>query len=398
MLRGGRVRLIRCESRIARGVVLLSLAAALVGCGAAPPSPPEAALSLSLAEENGTLVATLSGSALPRVRAILGARPEPTRRDALFAIGLRPPQPGAHFVPMIADLRWEGDAARLVAATSATPGRAYRAVFRGPQLDPALPDLTADYDAPAPAAPSPARVVAIYPTQRTLPANLLKFYVHFSEPMAEGHLFRFVRLTDAAGEPIDQAFREVELWSSDHRRVTLWINPGRTKRALGLSESLGPVLVPGREYRLEIRAGLPDQRGRPLAAGVSHRFRTTAPDREQPRIAAWEIVPPTGGREPLIVRFSEPLDHALAMRTLHVETAAGEPVAGEPSLDARAEEWRFTPAEAWRPGRYRLVAGGELEDLAGNSLYRAFETPADAGRHPLPTPPTYRREFAVAAR
>ena len=43
-----------------------------------------------------------------------------------------------------------------------------------------------------------------------------------------------------------------------------------------------------------------------------------------------------------------------------------------------------------------VVAGGELEDLAGNSLLRPFEAPVGSAPKPAAGPPTFRREFTVA--
>ena len=76
------------------------------------------------------------------------------------------------------------------------------------------------------------------------------------------------------------------------------------------------------------------------------------------------------------MHYPEPLDHALAARLLRVEHSPGGPVPGAGIVSADGRTWSFTPARPWPAGRYELLAGGELEDLAGNSLYRAFETVA----------------------
>jgi hypothetical protein len=276
-----------------------------------------------------------------------------------------------------------------------TRGRTYVAVFDAPRLGGSFnAPLTGEYQVPADARASTATVTALFPNQAVLPANLLKFYVHFSEPMSEGKLFDYARLLDDRGKPVMQAFREVELWDDHHRRVTLWINPGRTKQALGLSESLGPVLVPNRHYALEIGAGLPDDRGRPLSRPFRLSFRTVAADHTQPGIDTWQLTAPVAGtREPLRVRFAEPLDHALAQDGLTVEAADGQHLAGQTDVDADAVGWSFTPSEPWRSGSYQLKAAGELEDLAGNSLYRPFESTGGKGSKPVAKPPVFRRDF-----
>ena len=63
--------------------------------------------------------------------------------------------------------------------------------------------------------------------------------------------------------------------------------------------------------------------------------------------------------------------------------------AHEPTLAARRR------ADAWRPGRYELVALSMLEDLAGNRIGRAFEVaPAAASTRDDESP--FIREFALA--
>ncbi len=75
-----------------------------------------------------------------------------------------------------------------------------------------------------------------------------------------------------------------------------------------------------------------------------------------------------GSRDPLEVRFPEPLDRALLDRLIWVENAEAKVVAGQVSVGEAETRWRFTPASPWHEGDYRLVVGTELEDLAGNSV------------------------------
>src|SRR6186713_2761613 len=81
--------------------------------------------------------------------------------------------------------------------------------------------------ADTPAAP---RVDAVYPSAATLPANHLKFYIHFSAPMRQGVFLDHCKLLDDHGRMImTEPFRETELWSEDGKRLTLWLHPGRQK-------------------------------------------------------------------------------------------------------------------------------------------------------------------------
>jgi hypothetical protein len=336
--------------------------------------------------------ARLEGPALPNVERLLGSG----NREDVFYLTLAGGR-GAAPAPLLARLRWQPGRAILTPQAPLTRGQTYRAVFDGPRLDPSLPRLSQEYRVPLDRAPSESRVTAVYPSDPELPSNVLKFYLHFSRPMAEGSLFKYARLLDGSGKPIPLAFREVELWSDDHRRVTLWIHPGRVKEAMGAIDALGPVLRGNARYTLAVLPGLPDQQGRPLAKPFRHPFRTTTVDRRQPAVDAWKLtVPHAGTRAPLVVRFPEPLDHALAARLIHVRQRSGGPVPGVSTVAADGRTWTFTPARPWPAGSYELVADGELEDLAGNSLYRPFETVA--GQKPTPQPPQYRRPFAITGK
>ena len=51
----------------------------------------------------------------------------------------------------------------------------------------------------------------------------------------------------------------------------------------------------------------------------------------------------------------------------------GQRLAGAARLSPGEREWRFTPALAWRPGKYLLRVHPALEDPQGNRLCSAFE-------------------------
>lgn len=253
------------------------------------------------------------------------------------------------------------------------PGVVYRVFYR-PAERQATP-LTADFEIPAPHAGKPTELAAIYPSSDHLPENQLKFYLHFSAPMARGEAYEHVRLLDAKGLPIELPFLELgeELWDRDGKRFTLFFDPGRIKRGLKPREEIGPAIEEGKSYTLVVDHGWRDAAGRTLANEVRKKFEVGPPDETPPDAANWKLAAPTaGGREPLVIEFPEPLDRALLGRVLHVERE-GAPLAGQIAIDRKETRWRFTPRDAWRPGSYELVAGKELEDLAGNSLARPFE-------------------------
>jgi hypothetical protein len=47
---------------------------------------------------------------------------------------------------------------------------------------------------------------------------------------------------------------------------------------------------------------------------------------------------------------------------------------GSVELQAQEAAWAFTPERVWVNGEYRLLVNPELEDLAGNTPLRVFDT------------------------
>lgn len=248
---------------------------------------------------------------------------------------------------------------------------------------------------PRPPSEPTTEVVAVYPSAGELPANLLKLYLHFSAPMSRGEARHHLRLLTARGRevPAPVVAPEHELWNPATDRLTLFLDPGRIKRGVGPHEELGPPLEEGGGYRLLIGRGWRDARGEPLKAGFSKVFRVVAADREQPRPEGWRLSAPTGPGEPLRLSFPEPLDRALLERLVAVVDERGERVPGAVAIDRQETRWSFRPASPWRPGSYQLRVGTALEDLAGNSLRRPFET--EMGLRPAAEPAAVHLPFTV---
>jgi hypothetical protein len=165
-----------------------------------------------------------------------------------------------------------------------------------------------------------------------------------------------------------------ELWDPAMRRFTLLCDPGRVKRGLKPREELGPVLEEGKSYTLVIDRDWPDAAGADLQEGMRKSFQVLPPDDAPIDPKAWRIESPHAGTaEALVVRFGEPLDHALLERVVWVENPAGEKLVGTIETSDDETCWRFTPLEPWPAGEYQLVANTALEDLAGNAIGRPFD-------------------------
>jgi hypothetical protein len=221
----------------------------------------------------------------------------------------------------------------------------------------------------------PAPVVeALFPSGDRVPANHLKFYIHFSVPMRQGVFQDYCRLLDENGAAVLEPFRETELWSEDGRRLTLWLHPGRQKTGVNLNVELGPILMPGRRYKLVVSGAWPSSDGVPLGRDIEKTFQASARATKQLDVHDWKIhSPPAGDRLPLEIRFPSALDHALLSRCLTVVSKNGAVVGGLASTAEAECCWRFTPAQPWTAESHQVIVKTILEDLAGNSLARPFE-------------------------
>jgi len=239
----------------------------------------------------------------------------------------------------------------------------------------------------------PPRVVAVFPSADALPQNVLRFYLHFSQPMEPKDAHRHVRLLDDAGILVSLSFVEIEhgLWDPKQTRLTMLVHPGRLKRGVAPGERLGPPLCAGHAYRLVVDASLKDAAGRPLGHAFDKRFQVAAADRESPRLAAIRLDPPSGGEAPLVAHWPEPLDEALQHRLVWVEDEDGHTVEGTASIGEGETLWAFRPSRPWSPGRYSLRIHPALEDRAGNRFDRLFDRESgllDAAREEASAPPT----------
>lgn len=290
-------------------------------------------------------------------------------------------QPGA---PVFGDYTRDGQRLIFRPRFALTPGSRYRITAGSAHLD---------HVVPARATLAPATVEAVFPACEEVPANILKFYLHFSRPMREGReVFTHIHLLDSSGEPIPAPWRDTELWTEDARRLTLWIHPGRVKRGVNLREELGPVLQPGARYTLVVDADLRDATGQPLGREFRHVLHATGEIHTRLDLAAAVLEAPRSGlREPLRVRFPIALDTPIARRCLHVRTEQGQEVRGEKTLLRDGRTFLFYPEKPWTSAPHRLDADPQLEDLAGNNFIRVFDD--DVTLPPDAKPPETSRIF-----
>lgn len=262
------------------------------------------------------------------------------------------------------------DTIRFTPAVRLSRGKTYRAKL---SLGKGAP-VFKDYEVPKIDAPAP-KLTAVFPTAKQLPANLLKFYLYFDQPMREGRaIFDQFHIENDEGERVHAPWRRQEIWTEDARRLTLWIHPGRIKRGVNLREEFGPVLEPDREYTLVIDSTFRSAAGEPLGEEFRHKFKTIAEDHDRPMPETWILtLPKAGTREPLLIESPEPLDHALIWIKTSILGPDGEPISAKIDVDEGESSWFVEPAEPWAAGEHQLKIDGTLEDLAGNTPIRVFD-------------------------
>lgn len=220
------------------------------------------------------------------------------------------------------------------------------------------------------------RVVDIYPTNDTVPQNLLKIYIKFSKPMQEGKSADYISVIKNDKDTLPEVFLDLqpELWNNDRTILTLWLDPGRTKRDLQPNKQSGSPLMAGNRYEIVVKKEWPDQEG--LGMYENHKKKFVAIDRDghSPDPATWVITPPKAGDTwALRVVMHESMDYLLLKGALRIVDSNGNLIDGDIEVWPEEKVFQFFPNHNWKPGMYTLEIEPRLEDLAGNNLARLFD-------------------------
>ncbi len=220
------------------------------------------------------------------------------------------------------------------------------------------------------------QVTAIYPSAAVWPENILRFYLHFSQPMSGTSAVGHVRLVDDQGADIADALLEVDvdLWSGDYMRRTVFFDPGRVKRDIRPNREMGRALVAGRQYAIVVSREWRDSTGQSLGEEFRHAFTAGPAVEEGLQLSEWTLSQPSAGsRQDLTVQFPWPLDEGLLHRAVGVTLDDGTPVEGEVGVGPGERSWTFTPSAAWADRPHVVVVLTLLEDPSGNTVGEAFE-------------------------
>ena len=265
---------------------------------------------------------------------------------------------------MLVALSQDGEDLIVAPRFALKAGAGYELAIAGQTLRVALP---------APDA-TPPRLVRFAPSQAVIPANTLRLYLHFSEPMARGQLREMVSLFTADGTPVASPFLslEAELWDPSQTRATLLLDPGRIKQGVGPNVAGGAPLQEGQSYRLTVSPQMRSAAGSPLGSPVSVAFRIGPPERRAIAPDAWEILSPVAGNQaPLSIAFDRIMDSGAALRLITLQGPNGQPMQGQITSDGGG--WSLVPDRPWQAGRYSIIVDPELEDVSGNTIGAPFD-------------------------
>lgn len=319
-------------------------------------------------------VAGLSSAELRALAAFGGDRAQWQKVVAVRVDGA-----GADALPMTGTYTTSDTAIIFTPAFPLDAGRRYVVSVDPRALTPARNEsvITTVVSLPAATHTPTTTVTRVWPSADVLPENLLRMYLEFSAPMAREHGRDFLTLVDERGAEVKDAFLalDVDFWSPDAKRYTVFLDPGRVKRGILPNDQFGRALTPGHRYTLVVSQKWRDGNGQPLAASFTHEFGVGPADMAPLSTTSWKIAAPAAGTTaPLVVTFPRALDHGLLNRAIGVALRGSTtPLDGRIDIGPGETTWRFIPTSPWTAGDYDLVVLAILEDPMGNKLGRPFD-------------------------
>ncbi|MEL6485254.1 MAG: hypothetical protein AAFP96_10460 [Bacteroidota bacterium] len=218
-------------------------------------------------------------------------------------------------------------------------------------------------------------VQAVYPTSSALPENLLRMYVHFSQPMKTVGNIEKIKLVDEEGNKVENVFfnNVHELWNKEQTQLTLILDPARIKTGLKVNESFGRAIEAGKNYDLII-ANLENIYHEKMVKSFQKRLTVEEADVIIPKLENWKLtVPKTKSTTSFVVEFPQILDYNSLRERLIITDNKNLPIEGVVFIKNEETKWSFQPKGPWKSGDYILYVNTRLEDPAGNNLNGLFD-------------------------
>lgn len=218
-----------------------------------------------------------------------------------------------------------------------------------------------------------ANVVTAYPMSDTIPYNTLFFHVRFSEPMLDDrYAYKYVKVYDENGVERERPWRQKSFWLDNNKLLVLMIHPGRVKNGIHYES---PLFDSGKHYTIKIETDIQDANGQTLTAEYTQQYFVNGEDRICPKAEiVRKVLPRAKTQEPIMLSFSESMDHASVTDGTIICDGAGNPVPCIVRASANDSHYQVIPVQNWQKGKYTLVLKSSVYDVAANRIRRPFET------------------------
>ena len=218
-------------------------------------------------------------------------------------------------------------------------------------------------------------VTHVYPTADTLPENLLRMYIQFSNPMKTlGNIEKIRLINENQKEVIGAIFNNVyELWDDSQTQLTIIFDPSRVKTGLVANETLGRALQSNKQYKIVI-GDLEDIYGQKLTQPYIKSFSVVTADIVSPDSNYWKFVlPKANSKSVLAIHFLDTVDRMSLLNRIQVFNAKNELITGSIYLKNKEKTWEFIPDNKWLSKDYVLRINSRLADPSGNNLNGLFD-------------------------
>lgn len=252
------------------------------------------------------------------------------------------------------------------------PGATYAASIYWRDTQPFHNEFTLD-----PTTASAPILAAFSPSQSVIPANTLRFYLTFSEPMARGQIRDKIHLLQEDGQRVSNPFLnlETELWDVTQKHLTLILDPSRIKQGVRPNALAGAPLVDGARYQLVVSGTMASAQGGVMGTDRVVNLYIGSAERRKINPHAWTVsLPLEGTTTPFTVTFDRIMDLAATRRLMRLEGPDGRNIDGALVTDGGG--WSLFPHTPWQEGKYRLFIDPRLEDVAGNTISAPLDAPA----------------------
>ena len=217
---------------------------------------------------------------------------------------------------------------------------------------------------------TPTEVETVFPLTDSIPKNVLFFHLRFTQPMQASKLaFQNVGIYDENGKKFERLWRERSYWLDDNKLLVIMVHPGRVKRGIDLEI---PYEV-GKEYEFRVDGAFTDIYGKTVQQDFRKKFVVIEPDYEIPTVAFDRFVVQSSQTEQKIdLYFNDKMDHASIIDGVKILDPDGSEVEGLMTY-VTDSHYEFVPMYDWKKGKYQIVFGEIVCDLAANRLNRLFE-------------------------